>query len=146
MQLLRRSNCSSWDDLLRQKFEFEIWKFPWFEKFLDMHFNIPCVWYIFNSFSLPPKETSYNSVTQSVHGILKPGNFEVFSNIYVLYGRAEYCWHVSQQVHICFQQKECITPLLILPKAFFILLTFYLCKLIIRKQDINFFKLQKVLK
>lgn len=70
--------CSSWSDLLKQKFEFKIWKIPWFEKFLDTHFNISCIWYLFNSFSHPPKETIYNSVTHSVLGILKTENFEVF--------------------------------------------------------------------
>jgi len=94
--------------------------------------------YISNSASLPQKGTSNKSITHSVLGILKTGSSEVFSNIYVPYGSREYCCHANQPTNIYFQQTKRVPPQLILPKAFFILLTFYLCKLIIKKQDSNY--------
>lgn len=123
--LLNTSDCSCWD-------------YGEFEKFLDACFNMTWAWVYLYSSSLPQKGTSNNSVTHSVLGILKIGSSEVFSNIYVPYGRREYWCHANQPANIYFQQTKCVSPLLILPKAFFILLTFYLCKLIIREQDSNY--------
>lgn len=90
-----------------------------------------------NSSSVPHKGPRINSLIHPVTGILNIGSSKVFSNIYVPYGSTENCCHANRPANIYFQQAECISPLLILPKAFFILLTFYLCKLTIRKQDSN---------
>lgn len=128
MWLWKRSDCGHWDHLLMENLK----------NSLMPVLTYPGYGCISNSSSFPQKGTRNNSVTHSVLGILKIGSSEVFSNIYVLYGSTEYCCHANQPANIYFQQTECISPLLLLPKAFFILLTFYLCKLIIRKQDSNY--------
>lgn len=111
MWLLKRSARSSWDDLM-----------------VNLKNSLmPVLTYI--GYGYISKGMSNSSVTHSVLRILKTGSSEIFSNIYVPYGSTEYCCHANQPANIYFQQTGRVSPLMILPKAFFILLTFYLCKL-----------------
>lgn len=94
MWLLKRSDYSSWDNILIENLK----------NSLMPVLTYPCYGYITNS-SLSQKGTGNISVTHSVLGILKTGSSEAFSNIYVLYRSTEYCCHANQPASIYFRQR-----------------------------------------